>query len=907
MTFAYSCRMARKRSLRSRFYRTRWLAPVLAVGLAVLSVGLGQLAQDRILAKPDQPISFTIEEGLPHGITQETVEAAAQGRALSYEPFHIMVVGRELTWDEHNNGELPDGVDVMLSVGIDADDVDLTLPNANRVSVAKLASLEDWQPGYRAAVTIRETFLNNLTQGHGPSAVVGAAITAGLGSFDGGPRSPVLWVSLAALPLLAALLIVAVWARYLARERGRRATFARARLQLARVVLELDLLDVHMNIADAELDRTRGRASKGVADNIKRKLTTEWRAIRDDSVRLAHNEQILARELLDPDADVHERGKPKEPLELPEFTEATDALRRRVDALVAASSIRVGLAGGGSELESIALSSTLAVDEVLKHTDVLTAAEAQALEQQRGDLLALLREADTKFGTATGPEVVVEHDALMQQWRKAEDRIASTLVNVQKRLRQAPVHVPSDAAVAARVEERTRIATGGKLTTLTELRASLGLTLTKTLTPSHEAERVLLLIESADDPFPGPSATNRAVDKLAPDFTPVAAVGIPVVIAIIAGFVAMSTIDESNTAYGRTLTGDQPLASLSVFGDTALLPEVTDPISGTPEPANIDTLTLEFVQEKMRSSAERGDSALLPEKLDLVVALLPLDDYVETRPAEDSDTRIEIDYFDLLDAYPKIKSAVAASYPETIDPATGDVNAGYAILPLWIGDDGSFGTGLPLTGTLSTGVDSRLGAYYFEATELLMWNQPGNENSLSAGWDVVYKLTNLGREMEYNNQQQADLTAGPLFWTVAITVWTGLQAIAIIGWSIVQVLLRGAGSRRAKNELRGLRDKLNKLALGLDLSRLDAVAVLGEVDGHDGQSAEADQQLYEMMLFTAWREVQELELLPRRAQRGPEWRRRVERMGKVIDALAERDAGTADRALALVRSYAQTS
>ncbi|KTR85280.1 hypothetical protein NS220_18790, partial [Microbacterium testaceum] len=174
----------------------------------------------------------------------------------------------------------------------------------------------------------------------------GAALTAASRAFDGGPRSPVLWVSVAALPLLVGLFMLVLWARYLARERNRRRTFSRARLELARVVLELDLLDAHVDIAGAELDRgARGRA-RHVAKDVKEKLEKDRAAIRDKSLKLAHEEQVLARELLDARARVHERGAPEKPLDLATFAKRTAALRRRADALVAASSLRVGHAGG---------------------------------------------------------------------------------------------------------------------------------------------------------------------------------------------------------------------------------------------------------------------------------------------------------------------------------------------------------------------------------------------------------------------------------------------------------------------------------------------------------------------------------------------------------------------------------
>lgn len=884
------------------------MLPVLAVSLAALSAGLGQVAQARILAQPLHPITFLVEEGLPYGITQETVDAVAEDRALSFEPFTMLVVERELTWDESGDGDLPRDADVMLSVGIEKDDIDLFVTDATRASVAKLAKDDGGGTNYDAASDIRESFLNNLTQGQGPSAAVGAAMTAASRAFDGGTRSPVFWVSIAALPALLSLLLMALWVRHIARERSRRRVFSRARLELARVVLELDLLNVHVSIAGAELARgAKGRA-RNIAEDVGKQLNEDWSTIRTESLELAHEEQVLNRELLNPRAPIHERGAPDEPLDLSRFADRAAALRRRADALVAASTLRVGHGAGGTVLGQIALSTTLAIDDVLQRRDLLRDDEADVLTGQRSDLLALVREAETAFGAEDGADVIVRHADLMARWRRAERNLAATLARIERRIRRrVPREVSArgtDGSLLQRIQDRTLIATGGKMDTLQELRVSLDLTPRDTASPSELAERILLLADGLDEAEHGPGIRRkpRAAQRTA-DVTTLALVGLPLVAALIAGFVATSAAESSDATYGRTLVGEQPLASLELVGDPALLPPYTDPVAAERYPPNIETVSLGYVRERMASNADISDSALLPERLDLVVALLPMEDYFTVRAQESVEDRVVVDFLAMLDVYPRIKSAVAAASPATIDAATGEVRPGHAILPLWISDDGSYDVGLPLTGTLSTGVESRLGAYGFEATEFRMWNRPGEDSTIPAGSLVASRMTDLGREMEYNDLRLAGLPASALFWTVALATWTGAQVLAMAGWAVALLIHRNAGSRRARGDVRALREKLNTLAMGLDLSRLDAVAVLGSADGHQGDAAEADQALYETMLFTAWREVQALETLPRREQRGQEWLARVGRMRATITALAARETEVSERALTLIRSY----
>lgn len=92
--------------------------PVLALVLAAASVLLGAAGFSRLSEQSLHPISFVVEENLPYGITQETVEAAAGDRALSYQPFTMEVVSGELA-PELQYGPQPEGSAVLLSVDVE--------------------------------------------------------------------------------------------------------------------------------------------------------------------------------------------------------------------------------------------------------------------------------------------------------------------------------------------------------------------------------------------------------------------------------------------------------------------------------------------------------------------------------------------------------------------------------------------------------------------------------------------------------------------------------------------------------------------------------------------------------------------------------------------------------------------
>lgn len=69
--------------------RRAWLAPLIALALAGLAVGLAVLGHARVTAAPDEPLRFVVADDLPQGITQQSVEAAAEDRPLTHEPLAV--------------------------------------------------------------------------------------------------------------------------------------------------------------------------------------------------------------------------------------------------------------------------------------------------------------------------------------------------------------------------------------------------------------------------------------------------------------------------------------------------------------------------------------------------------------------------------------------------------------------------------------------------------------------------------------------------------------------------------------------------------------------------------------------------------------------------------------------------
>lgn len=899
-----------------------------ALALALLAVGLGLFGYQRVTAEPTHQIEFIVEEGLPYGITQESVEAAAEGRALSYEPFTMHVVSRELTWDETYRGDIGDA-DVLFSIGSDSEDPDLVLEDFNRVSFRGEGSSHD---GITESRAVRAAFVNNQTLGHGPNAVVGAALTAADVKFDGGNRSPVYWAAISALPMFCALLLMFAWTRDRRIERRRAQRLSKAQLRLARVVLELDSLEVRFEVAQEALRTDAGTHSRGAPrfGRVRRQSTTsadehiallhqQWQDVRSMSLELARYEDRLQRIFRG-----HAKLRPGETMEkalrdLEDFDELSRALKRQADAIADATELRAGHAGSRSVLDRIALPLIQALDEILSHRDLLPAAGKQ-LEQDRSDLLALSHQAssnqsldssETQASEASeAARLVRDHLELLERWNAAEQRIlqdaAEIVSTLRRELKAADKGVTTDRlldkAASERAEQRILTMTAGAVDSFQELRASLGLGYGTETGPLHAAERVLELLDMGRKK--APQAEAEEVSQVG---QALGAVFIPILVALGTGWWAVSQV-ETPATFGRELTGDQPLAGLNVFGDPEQLPDEEE-LRFEDDPTQAESLDLEYIRQTMERSVEFGtNAALLPDELTLTIAVVPADGYLEyQRYDPDFDTRMNIDYWDLIDGQQQLKSDVAEEFPEVLDPETGDIRIGHAILPLWVLDEETYAIGYAMTGEISSGIESRMGRYSFQATEPRRYG-PNEDLNVVAGSVVAYDLHDLGQAMEYNHMETANVEPRAIFWMTAVSVWTGLLTAMILGAAFAESARRRMGSRQARRQLQELSSQLNDIALDLDMTRLDLVAVLGgDQSTSSGYAEQSEQRLYEAGLVTAWREIEDLKTLPRKQQKGETWDSRVANVRELVRMLTTRSDDISARADALLRSQRSIS
>ncbi|MGO3090380.1 MAG: hypothetical protein ACTII7_11960 [Galactobacter sp.] len=912
--------------------------------LAVAAVILGVVGFQRVTVQPTHSITFEVEEGLPLGITQESVMASAEEYdAKSYEPFTMRVVERELTWAETYRGETGDA-DVLFSVGSDSGSdsdkegesefgdrgADTVLPDFNRVAFKGEGSSKD---GITESRAVREAFVNNQTLGHGPGAVVGAALTAADVKFNGGNRSFAFWGSLAALPMFGSLLVAYAWMRDRRTDRRRAQQLSAAQLRLARVVLEMDSLEVRFEVAKQVirdgmaageqddtafkrwLKRHRQADDQGLA-----KMEQQWKSIRSSSLALAKKEERLQAIFRDRAAPEGDDTLDQAVKDLEAFQKDTEALQRKAAALADASELRLGHAGSRSVLDQLAAPLIQAVDDVLYRKDQLPP-ESKGLEEVRDELLALSLQAasaDDPVGADDADEdgsaaLVRNHADLLKKWGAAEARLLKISADLEKPLRsklrsrgkQKEAQRSVKKAAEERAEQRILSMTAGQTKTFRELRETLGLGYGTETGPQQAVEGVLVLLDWLQRSETGTSADQEAVESWnAEQFGAAKASAgllIPVLAALGLGWVAVAQIPQA-TSYGLQLTGDKELQALNVYGDVNLLPEAEERYSDDLDQAG--SLNVDYIRERMQRSLKyTSDRALFPEELALTVAIVPADDYIEyQRNRADSDNRMEIDYWQVVEGQRKLKEDVAKVYPEVVDTATGDIARGQGIVPVWVLDEETYAVGYTLTGQISSGMNSRVGRYSFQATEPSR-RGPGENNNMLIGDTLTYDLGELARAMEYNHLESSNVDPKSVFWMTSISAWTGIMTLGVL-WAAVQGALRQrTGNKQVRAQLGTLRTELNNLALGLDMTRLDLVAVLGgEKSATGGDAEESEQRLYEAGLVTAWRELDALEGLPRKLQKGEDWNARMGHVRQLVDMLGTRSEGISARTEQLLRS-----
>ncbi len=786
---------------------------VLGIG-TIIFAGIGIKA---VTAEPAAPVRIIVQGEHPWNITQETVDAVITEQLLAWKPLTIKVTHRLLDYDELQ-GQKDPGADVILSTAI-IDDYRGFGPDAGYTGAGIYPALADGQRHSRNRFDIHNAYMGNLGLGHGPAAVAAAAQRAAEVLDEGPIRTPVFWVAGTSFGLLLTILgLTFSMSRRMRREsRFRRLTAAAH--QLARVVLDLEAIEVTHRATDKD-KRPAG-------------FNAAWNKIRTASLELSRTEDAVF------DAVYSSRRalKPATDALLADFEEGARSLTALAEALMGAGSVLGRSINAERTLDRLAAPLAFTTRELLAR---LHAAPAGAVAPKRvrrlEQALAALLTAGTK-----------EQDSAtaVNAWEKAEHALERSATVVNRALRGKP-----DGRVRAVPHRRED---------LSKLRAGLGLS-------ARGSQRALYALDGANaaararfGPLPEakgyrePAAPRRRWAMRMPRIRHRGAwISLGCVIAV-ASLAAGGVVGDRLTARpGWTLTGTQALHSLTIDGDTTAFTEV-----GIRE-----SLDDKFTQQVNVTVAVRDAEEYLQ------VTAEP-----ETEPGE---PRQKIDPFVLLDAMWRIKS----EFPALVHPATGELLAHHAIIPVFTFPDGTVTAPVQITGAVGLGGNSRMVD--------TAWKYGNYFVSAHPDLKVGNSIEELARGLQGNGFTKPPINEPLLYWLLTLSfalALTTLVQVLVYGGTISMRL--GRFGRNA-GTLRRLRRELDDLALGLDDSRLNTVAVLGA--GSAATSAEADQRIFERALAVAWRMADDLAARPLSQRLGTDYLEQIDRLEVLVDTLGIRDA-----------------
>ncbi|MDD0858221.1 hypothetical protein NHF46_11540 [Arthrobacter alpinus] len=332
-----------------------------------------------------------------------------------------------------------------------------------------------------------------------------------------------------------------------------------------------------------------------------------------------------------------------------------------------------------------------------------------------------------------------------------------------------------------------------------------------------------------------------------------------VLVAVIASTVVVGNLPSRNS---NELNGKLPLHSLVFDGETTGLDE---------------------------AQIRRHFDDKFTQQVDITVAVRSATDYLGIQQeilAGDSAFVQNQDPQVLVDALWRVK----AEFPQLLEQSTAELGENQVIIPVWkLGED-RFSIPTPITGAVAEGEFNSLGN--------LTWDHGSYYFSGIGDITVARTIENLALGIQDNGYLQPAVNAFWLFVLLALTIALGsVTLIMAISYGGVMSTKLGRFGRNSAT-LRHVRTQLNELALGLDDSRLNAVAMLGS--GSAATSAESDQRIFEGALAMAWRMADDLAARSLSQRLGEEYVADVKKLELLVKMLSIRDTDVNRRTRALL-------
>lgn len=568
-------------------------------------------------------------------------------------------------------------------------------------------------------------------------------------------------------------------------------------------------------------------------------FTNMWKQIRESSLAMARSEETVIAAVYNPRISL----KPRTAALVAQFEAKSRRLAASADALMGAGAVLGGQSQSERTFDRLAAPMAFGTRELLAR---LHQAPAGLVPPRR---VERLEEALTRLLVAGSKNQ--KSAPAVNAWKKAEQELERCAISIRRTLRR---HLKGPAGAQQRARED-----------LSSLRVGVGL-------PANGAQKVLDALDGANDTARAlfgplsrsveehqePAAPRRRRAVRIPRLKRRTAWVVSGLLVALPSLIAGGLVAESATAQPEwTLRGSQSLRSLALDGDT-------------------------------RGITEAGIRKYLDDKftepVDVTVAVRDAEDYLKVASARGADGEIttpELDPTVLVDALWRIKGEL----PELTDQTTGELLSGNAVIPVWVFDDSTATSPTPITAAVARGDISRLGDSTWEYGSIYVSSY--RESA------VATEIERLSRGLQGNGYFKPDVNGTLLFWLLTSAFALALVTLGQLFSFGRSMMLRLGSFGRNASRARRVRQDLEALALDLDDSRLNTVAVLGA--GPAASSAEADQRIFERALAMAWRMAEELGTSPWSQRHGAAYVAQIEKLEGLVARLGIRDADAARR------------
>ncbi|MGQ3383562.1 hypothetical protein [Glutamicibacter sp. TV12E] len=827
------------RSLRRPYHWTAFAAIFLALVTTLLGVRAGFAVHAASVPLPYE-VTVQIKGEQDFNITQEHVDAELAAHPVrSSQPLTLILVDRWLTGDEKLRGEIPDNQIIISSKldNLETKDTDVEERFSGVALARNLAGGDDAHTDL--SYDIAKAFTKNVSVGHGSKAVVAAAHTASVVLDKSATSSVIFWFSIVGLSamLTAAFLVPAL--RFRSRWESRHRRLAVAQRKLARVVLDLEALEATYSATEPS------RRPEG--------FSAAWTQLQKLSLNAARDEDPLVGALFDREQCLGKETGEK----LAAFEATTRKLTGLADSLMGAGSVHARLAGTGSTFDKLSSPINDAATALLIRLE-----DAPGRMVAGADLAALREALGNLLDAAQGD---IEQIDAVQAWSAAEEKLSSIAQRLIRQLRRYPhgkrPPIPEVGVEHNQLRSTLGLAPVSQHGALHQLhvansvaRSILGDTLSTDQSQKTQTKRTSWLVALLNK-----FATARPGGKDEPGKLGRAKIIGLLAVLLCASLIAAGIIVSSVTK--------KPQATYDGSGQGMVLE--FDDKAGLVDEAEIRR----YMEEDFEVEQH------------LLVAVRDAESYLDLHNREGSEYR-ESTPQSVRQAIWRIKN----EYKDRMDPVSQELPENLTIIPLLITDEGKgimpgLISGAVISGTASWGTTSG-------------WEYGSIYESRYPSMEVAHAAEDFATVLKRAGYEEPDYNTALLFWILTFMFFfTVLNLI-----QLVQYLL-GATTRfnrfsRGSRSLQQARRRLERLALGLDDSQINAVAVLGASES--GHADEAGQRLFERALMMAWREAEELSAMSLSERLGSGYAARADHLQRLVALLGERDEDVAKRARDLV-------